>query len=63
MIEQFRELAATFKQLDPGAACWQFIQQHRPELWRDHMRAISESNLAEMAGTFKEMLTVWGALP
>lgn len=59
MIDQARKLMATFRQLDPAGGCWQFIQKHKPELWRQHCQAIRESDLTRAATTFKAMLQAW----
>ena len=42
--------------IPPGAECWQFIQKHKPELWRDHAEAIRSDDLSRAASTFKAML-------
>ena len=57
--EDYRAVITDFGKLDPGAGCWQFIQKHRPDLWRSHTQAIRESDLSKAATTFKAMLEAW----
>lgn len=59
MIDHARKLIDTFGKLDPGAGCWQFIQKHKPELWREHCRSLLADDLSCAATTFKQMLSAW----
>lgn len=63
MTQAAQKMADTFGQLDPGAECWQFIQKHRPDLWRDHTQAVRANDISQAAATFKAMLAAWQQQP
>jgi hypothetical protein len=41
-----REMVADFGDHDPRGGCWQWMQQNRPDLWREHMTASREIDQA-----------------
>lgn len=66
-------MVADFGQSDPRAGCWQWIQEHHPDLWREHRTAMREIDQAyqqrdtgkiekavnKAKGTYNSMLKAW----
>jgi hypothetical protein len=55
----YRNMAEGFKARDPCKDCWSWNQQHRPELWRQHIQALQTDNITTACFTFNQMTVAW----
>ena len=58
-IEAYHNLFNDISQLDTQGGCWDWITATQPELWKQHMRALLDSDIATTRLTFNEMVTLW----
>ncbi len=59
VAQDYRNMAEGFKNRDP--CNWNWIQQHRPDLWRQHIKALQTDNIAVARLTFNQMIAAWSA--
>lgn len=59
VTEEARAMVEEFGSRDPGGDCWNWIKQYLPEVWKDHLLSIRESDLEKARSTFDTMLLAW----
>jgi hypothetical protein len=58
-LEELRRLCGEITERDPKGGCWDWILTHRPELWREHIAAFWNGDLAHARATFNQMIDAW----
>lgn len=61
IAQDYRSMAEQFRTRDPCKDCWSWNQQHRPDLWRQHIQALQTDNIATACLTFNQMTAAWNA--
>lgn len=61
IAQDYRSMAEQFRTRDPCKDCWSWNQQHRPDLWRQHIKALQQSNISQARLTFNLMTAAWSA--
>lgn len=61
IAQDYRSMVEQFRTRGPCKNCWSWNQQHRPELWREHVQALLTDNIATARLTFNQMTAAWSA--
>jgi hypothetical protein len=61
ITQDYRSMAEHFRTRDPCQDCWSWNQQNQPDLWRQHIQALQNDNIATALLTFNQMTAVWSA--
>jgi hypothetical protein len=59
--EEYRALFRELGERDPGGGCWEWISRHRPEPWKEHLRAFRAGDLDGARKLVIEMIEEYGA--
>ncbi len=57
--DEIRAMVQEFGDRSPGGGCWDWINSHRPELWRRHRKAFRQGNHDAARETYNDMLSAW----
>jgi hypothetical protein len=57
--QDYRSMAEDFHSRDPCKDCWRWNQQNRHDLWREHIRALQNSDISKARLTFNQMTAAW----
>jgi hypothetical protein len=58
-IEEYRRLTLELSERDPKGGCWDWIIQHRPEMWQGHMKAYMGGDIPGAREAFDECVSAW----
>lgn len=55
--QTIKETINAFGQSDPRHGCWEYIQNHHPDLWRDHRAALREIDAGYQSKDARRVMT------
>lgn len=62
-IGEYRRLTLELAERDPRGGCWDWVIEHRPDMWRHFMQAFMSGNFFRARKVFGEMISDWKAGP
>lgn len=58
-IEEYRLLIIELSERDPKGGCWDWIVEHRPEMWCKFMQAFMGGDMTLARADFDDMVMTW----
>lgn len=58
-VEEYRRLTRELAERDPKGGCWDWIVQHRPEMWQEFMEAFMGGDMIGARRTFVLLVSEW----
>jgi len=60
-IEAYRALIAELREKDPKDGCWDWIVEHKSEMWGEFLQSLTAGDMNRARQIFTDMIAAWEA--